>query len=278
MSKKNILENLQSIDYQAYLREYPLNEVLNEDIENLDDIGSKLIRPTYESVDPNNFIPFSTEYDDLIRLHFLIISRNVSTVLEFGIGKSTAIIDHALNINKQQHYDYMKANLRRTNLFECYSIDNNQDWIKVAQKNYPNLEHVTFHYSSLETSTFNDRICTFYSELPNICPDLIYLDGPDQFSAKGDVRGISTRHPDRLPMSGDLLAFENFLLPGTLIVIDGRTANAVFLRNNFQRKWDYFYSEAFDQHFFELKEKPLGPYNKKQIEYCLGKEWISHKY
>ena len=76
-------------------------------------------------------------------------------------------------------------------------------------------------------------------------------------------------------MSADILTIENFLLPGTLIVVDGRTANAIFIKNNLQRDWEYSYSEKFDQHFFELKEKPLGLYNKKQLEYCLGDEWNS---
>ena len=70
-------------------------------------------------------------------------------------------------------------------------------------------------------------------------------------------------------MSGDILCFENFLLPGTLIVVDGRTANAIFLKNNLQRDWKYYYSEIYDQHFFELNDKPLGPYNKIQLDFCL---------
>jgi hypothetical protein len=74
-------------------------------------------------------------------------------------------------------------------------------------------------------------------------------------------------------MSADILSFEHFLHPGTLIIVDGRTANARFLLSNFQRSWSYYYSENWDQHFFELLEKPLGKYNKMMIDYCLGKEY-----
>ena len=81
---------------------------------------------------------------------------------------------------------------------------------------------------------FNNRVCTYYDPIPNICPDLIYLDGPDQFSPEKDIRGISTRHQDRMPMSGDILTFEHFLQPGTLIIVDGRTANARFLKITFK--------------------------------------------
>ena len=37
-------------------------------------------------------------------------------------------------------------------------------------------------------------------------------------------------------MSCDILMIENFLMPGTIIVVDGRGANAEFLRKNFKRK------------------------------------------
>lgn len=80
-------------------------------------------------------------------------------------------------------------------------------------------------------------------------------------------------YPDRLPMSVDILAFEHFLFPRTLIVVDGRTANARFLKTNLQRNWDYYHSEEYEQHFFELKEAPIGIYNKRQIEFCLGPDW-----
>ena len=39
---------------------------------------------------------------------------------------------------------------------------------------------------------FNGRVCTQYKKLPLINPDLIYLDGPDQFNVKKNVNGIST--------------------------------------------------------------------------------------
>ena len=70
-------------------------------------------------------------------------------------------------------------------------------------------------------------------------------------------------------MSADLLLMEPFLLPGTLIVIDGRTANARFLKNNLQRDWEYHHHADEDIHTFELVEKPLGKLNAKQIDFCL---------
>ena len=201
------------------------------------------------------------------------------TILEFGVGKSTTIFGNALLKNKKKYYSETFNKLRRENLYECHSIDNSESWIEVCKKNITedqiNENLINLYCSQVLTSDFNGRICTFYESLPNISPDLIYLDAPDQYSPNGDVRGISTRHQDRMPMSADILAIEHFLLPGTLIVVDGRTANARFLKANLQRNWSYYHSEKWDQHFFELQEKPLGTYNKDIIDHCLGDKYFN---
>jgi len=261
------------LDYEEYLNQNPFHQNLGVNLEEYGDLEKKIIKDTYLGVDPKNKIAISAEMDDLIRLHFLVTSRKVSTILEIGVGKSTIMFDHALEQNKLKHEDFVLKNLRRSNPFECHSIDNNEKWIEATKSTNPFTKNITYHHCPCNITTFNDRICTLYDNFPNICPDLIYLDAPDQFSPTGDERGISTNNADRPPMSADILTFEHFLLPGTLIVIDGRTANARFLKNNLQRDWDYYHSEKYDQHFFELKETPLGVYNKRQIEFCLGPNW-----
>lgn len=68
-----------------------------------------------------------------------------------------------------------------------------------------------------------------------------------------------------MPMTGDLLRIEHFLTPGTVVVFDGRAANARFFGSNIQRGWDYQYDAHFDQHLFILNEEPLGRLNIKQL-------------
>ena len=63
-------------------------------------------------------------------------------------------------------------------------------------------------------------------------PDFIYLDGPDQWKVKRKINNINTGHKDLMPMACDILKFENFYTPGTIIIVDGRGANAKFLRDN----------------------------------------------
>ena len=92
--------------------------------------------------------------------------------------------------------------------------------------NKKNIPKVHYCYSQIEMTTFKDLISTQYKKLPLCNPDFIYLDGPDQFNIKKNVNGISTRHKDMMPMVSDILKFEYFYTPGTIILIDGRSANA----------------------------------------------------
>lgn len=232
-------------------------------------------KTAFESVDPKNTEPFRPEWLDLARLFALARSRKVTNVLEFGCGFSTTIFAHALQLNERDHGASVRESLRRGQPFHVNVIDDMPEWVAVTQSRLAKEFHarVSFAVSPVRMTTFNDRICTEYERLPNVSPDLIYLDGPSQDSVVGDVNGISTRSPDRLPMSCDLLRIEHFLLPGTLIVVDGRTANARFLKSNFQREWRYEHDDEGDVHYFEMIEEPLGKWNRRQIELCLGADW-----
>ena len=261
-------------DYKSYFDSHSLSEIphLNFDIKDLN-FDKNIIEDQYKTVDKDNKVALPPELDDLLRLHFLVTSRKVTTILEFGVGHSTAVFDHALSINREKHEAYCLKHLRRENLFECFSVDSSKEWIDHTKINgdFPNIK---FHYSPCTMGTFESKVCTYYDNLPNVTPDLIYIDAPDQYNIVGEIRGISTRSESRLPMSADILSIEHFLHPGTLIIIDGRTGNSRFLKANFQKDWTHYYSTEYDQHFFELKEEPLGPYDKKRLEFCLGKDWL----
>jgi hypothetical protein len=252
-----------------YVKVNELDKLLNAEI-------VPVKKGIYDSVDPSVDAPFSPEWDDLVRLHKLVRTRRVTTVLEFGCGYSTVVMADALAKNKKDFNTFVSANLRRSNAFEIHSVDDMVGYIKITQDRLSTdlKKRVFFKHSDVQMTTFSGRICTEYVDLPNIAPDFIYLDAPSQASAKGEVSGISTRHADRLPMSCDLLKIEHFLLPGTFILIDGRTANSRFLRSNFQRNWKYQHDIFNDIHTFELYEAPLGRYNEAQIEFCLGQEWF----
>ncbi len=270
-------------DYYSYCIDNKLHNLFNVKEEFLSrDLNKRSSRKSYSSetfsleIKPN-YKPLA-EFDDLCRLHHIVRSRKVTTILEFGVGKSSLVFSDALKLNKKEYNSFVLKNLRCKNLFECHSVDNYELWIEECKKDFPEPSFaegfLKFHLAEVEMGEFLGRACTFYNPLPNISPDLIYLDGPGQFSVKGNIRGISTNHEDRMPMAADILMFEHFLQPGTLIVVDGRMANARFLKANMQRNWAYYFCEEWDQHFFELLEEPLGIYNKKFIEHSLGNDYF----
>src|SRR3990167_2083718 len=211
------------LNYKNWIHENKIHDLFDMTIADDVYIAQKLEKNIYDQVDPGNTVAYPPELDDLTRLHFLVRSRRVTTILEFGVGKSTVVFADAIKKNQEEYGAFVKNNLRRANPFQVHAVDNSLEWINQCKKDVVSelMEFTHFHFSEVEMTTFNGRICTAYRKLPNICPDLIYLDAPGQYGVQGDVRGISTESPDRLPMSADILFFEPFLLPGTMIVVDG---------------------------------------------------------
>ena len=219
--------------------------------------------------------PIKPELEDLYRLYQFIILNKRTTILEFGSGWSSLIFSLALNeLNKK--FKNKIDNLRRNDPFKLFILENSKKYLSISKKriiNHENkfkinlMENLITNISEVNMCNFNGRIATEYKYLPLCNPDFIYLDGPDQFNIKGNINNFSTKHKDMMPMVCDILKFENFLTPGTIIVTDGRGANANFLKNNFQRKWKYKYDIFYDQHIFLLDDSLIGPLNIRQVKF-----------
>ena len=216
-----------------------------------------------------NPLPHLPNLKDLYNLYNLITLNNRTTVLEYGCGWSTLIMHFALMENyKKNQGKYFKRSDRPFNLI---SVDNSKKFIKIAktriQKNSKNFKKVKFVFSKASMTKFNGRYCTEYNNHPLVNPDFIYIDGPSQWTIKNKIESFTVNHFSMMPMMCDVLKFEHFLNPGTIIVVDGRTANVRFLKSNFQRKWKHYHKENMDQHYFLLDESPLGKHNLEQIRY-----------
>jgi len=201
-------------------------------------------------------------YDDLEFLYGLIRKYKSKVVLEFGIGYSTLVIAKAIEKNKLEWDGNVRPFKTKTNLFTVNVVEANNDgrWMAGAMENIidkvpTGMVRVTS--CPVMVGTFRDMICHYYTRIPNVIPDFIYLDGPDPKDANGNVRGIHFNHPEAIPMAADLLFIEPILLPGTVILIDGRTANARFLQRNFQRKWRYDWFPEKDMTVLLLDEERL---------------------
>ena len=213
--------------------------------------------------------------NDLYRLYQFILLNKRTTVLEFGSGWSTLIFNLALEELKNK-YSKQVNSLRRNNPFELFVLENQKKYLNITKNRINKINQalkikqgtkINYNFSNVEMTLFNNRICTQYKKVPLCNPDFIYLDGPEQFNVKKNINGISTRHKDMMPMICDILKFEYFYTPGTILVCDGRGANAAFLKDHFKRKWRYINDKLNDQHIFWLDDPILGKYNKLQLEF-----------
>ena len=234
---------------------------------------SKKKKPSVNQMVVNE--PYIPELDDLYNLYQYILINKRTTILEFGSGWSTLIFSLALKELGDKFSAEIKS-LRRNNPFELFVIENEKKYLNITRNriskfnNYLKIKNpikIKYFLSDVEMTTFNNKICTQYKKLPLCNPDFIYLDGPDQFKVKKDINGISTRHKDMMPMVSDILKFEYFYTPGTIIVCDGRGANAKFLKDHFKRNWKYIDDRKNDQHIFWLADPSLGKYNNLQLKF-----------
>ena len=244
---------------------------------------SKKKKPTINQMIINE--PLIPELDDLYNLYQYVLTNKRITILEFGSGWSSLIFSLALNELKNKFSNEVKK-LRRNNPFELFVIENEKKYLNITKNriikfnNYLKIKtpiKINYILTDVEMTTFKDRICTQYKKLPLCNPDFIYLDGPDQFKVKKDINGISTRHKDMMPMVCDILKFEYFYTPGTIIICDGRAANAKFLKDHFKRNWKYINDKKKDQHIFLLDDAILGKFNKLQLDFYYKKKFLTKR-
>ena len=218
---------------------------------------------------------YRPQLKDLYRLYQIVYLNKRTTILEFGSGYSSLMFSASLSELKSK-YEKKVKNLRRNNPFELFILENEKKYMDVTRKRINNYwkknkvikpSKINYKVSEINMTTFNGRICTEYKSIPLCNPDFIYLDGPEQFNVKGTINGFSTAHKDLMPMVSDVLKIEYFLTPGTIILTDGRGANAAFLRDNLTRNWQYKNDANYDQHIFYLNDPSLGEYNSAQLEF-----------
>jgi hypothetical protein len=218
----------------------------------------------FDSVSGTLEIPFPPDADDLVRLHRLVRQRRCFTVLEFGLGYSTVVMADALAKNEADWARIAeRPQIRNRFMFQLFSVDASNAWIEKTRQKFPKhlIGRVHLRHSEVEIAIHNGQLCHYYRDLPDIVPDFIYLDGPSPKDVKGSINGLSFKCDERTVMSGDLLLMESTFLPGTFIIVDGRTNNARFLQRNFTRQYAVNWDRQADVTTFELVEERLGKYN-----------------
>lgn len=214
--------------------------------------------------------PLPAVIADLVRLHRLVRQHRRMSVLEFGVGYSTVVLAHALGENEAEFNRLAPQGIVvGRDDFRVFSVDASSTWLTSVKRGLPDqiAARTTLVHSTVRTGTFQDRLCHYYDALPDIVPDFIYLDGPDPCDVTGAVNGLGFAEGRRVPMAADVLLMEPSLLPGTMIVVDGRTANARFLQEHFYRPFRMDYDRDADVTCFMLEEPPFGRRNELRLAY-----------
>lgn len=221
-------------------------------------LHSEGLHPLLESPSTSDERRNPPDVEDLVRLHRLVRGHSWATILEFGVGYSTLVLADALEKNRRE-----ASERERHRPFRVFAVDASERWIEDSRRRIPASlqQRVELLHSPVRIGTFAGQLCHFYERLPDIVPDFVYLDGPDPADVQGSIRGVSFQCPERTPMAADLLFLEPTLLPGTMILVDGRTNNARFLARNFRRRFAVNWDPQDDVTTFELQEPPLSKRN-----------------
>ncbi len=157
---------------------------------------------------PPNYTELWYLYQDVRRLR-------PEVIYEFGSGLSTNIMAEALAVNaKDGGVDG-----------RLYSFESEKQWWEVSDQWLDNQTRsfVELIYSPVRVEEMFGAKVFKYSGIPDLVPDLVYLDGP--------------RLTPEVRAAADMLDFEPSLKPGFWLVIDGRRDNAEFLNRHLKRRY-----------------------------------------
>ena len=197
-------------------------------------------------------------------LYTLIIKTKRTTILEIGTRWPTLAMASALSFVRNELKESIKK-LRRNNDFEVQVIDDGEEYINASRQRFrtDEISVTCLHHRTALVGTYQDRVWTYHKAIPCTSPNLIYIEGPNQFKIDGDVAGWNINHKDLAPMAAGVLRIECLLTIGARIILNGRYSNTRLLKSNLRRRWKYSYSRRTDQHTFKPIETPIGNYNRR---------------
>ena len=171
--------------------------------------------------------------EDLWFLYRWVKRHKPECVLEFGAGCSTVVLAQALYENGSGH---------------LYSIDGSEYWAQTTWELMPAHLHgvTTLTYSGVVPAEVEGEKVLRHVKVPDVSPDLIFLDGPDfdQYKFGG------------IPAACDPLDLEPRFKPGFRMIVDGRMENTEFLRKHLKRRYRVFHrwpQEPWETTVFDLR-------------------------
>lgn len=198
---------------------------------------------------------FKIDAIDQHNLHRTIRRYRPKHILEFGIGFSTLTMAHALWMNATE--SGTEAGESESHI---WAVDCSHKWIENTKKKIPShlSNFVDIRHSESEIFLLNGQLCHLYKDIPNISPDLIYLDGPSPYDVSGQINGMSFVQEtglNRTVISADPILLESTFRVGFRMIVDGRLNNVNFLKSNFRRKYSIRTNLGTKMTTFILKER-----------------------
>ena len=161
---------------------------------------------------------FAPDFSDFWFLYQSVRRKRPRVILEFGSGSSTVVLAKALYDNSLEHPGE-KGYL--------HSIDDQRYWADVTKSIIPPYldEFCEVHHIPTVEIEHEGFPCYRHSRLPDVVPDMIYLDGPS-FTKQRKI-------------AVDILDMEHKLPPDILLIIDGRVQNTAFLEKFLTRPFRF---------------------------------------
>lgn len=151
-------------------------------------------------------------------------AKSARVVVEFGCGVSTIAMAYMF---------------KQRGIGKVYSCEADPKWAEVVQKAITQFgldEFCTIECSTPRLVRDGLQIYSLFDRLPNVRPDLIYLDGPSPLSVIGQQNGLSMAGLEFI-VAADPILYEWSLYIGAKIIVDGRINNVRFLQENLRRKY-----------------------------------------
>jgi hypothetical protein len=214
---------------------------------------------------------YEPELNDLYFLYSQVREKAVVSILEYGSGWSTLALAIGLQENYLQFGKRYLEIIRHPNPFKLLTLDASEHWQSVAISRLSDEERlrVVAGVAKPVLGNFGGVICHFSDYIPNFTPDLIYLDGPDHDQVTGGFSGFEYDERFTPPMAGDILTIEPYLWPETILICDGRTANARFLESRFKRNWEFLHDPFGDRTISRISETAFGVISEEHINFRL---------
>lgn len=171
------------------------------------------------------------DFADLWFLYKTVRRKRPNQILEFGSGFSTLVLAQAMWEN-QRHL--LQSDLR------LYSIEADAYWAQRTAELIPaHLRSLCeVWYSPLLEVEYEGTPAYRHAKIPDVVPDLIYLDGP-------------ALTPER-QVAVDILDMEDKFRPGLSLIVDGRWTNTLFFRQHLKRRYVFKHRSIFRNSIFEL--------------------------